>query len=379
MTLKKILLLFLLLSFWCFNNGEIHMEWQTTRDGLSGGYIPNYQTSITGGYTGGTGGGLIPLSSVNGLQYQTTGSIPTSPVSGGGTVAGVSTTNNTTSRTATGGGNNTNVNADDYAYLDEQEGLLRQLLGRADGSLTSGLNNLTDSYNLSKTRANEDQSNRLTDFNTKQVNTEKGREKSINNVDQNARTLRDSVMRMLGMAGGRSSSQEVAGNAVAREASKNRTNVLEDYGQNMMQLDQGRKRNQTEFERFLQDLDMQKNEKEQQLRTGIDSERSSVNQRLAEIARQRAGLQGGTYSQLRAASAPYMDAISQADQRIAGYNDQFRNPTLSVAPVRAQQLNLKDYVVDRVGINGQGNTQQQYSPYSNFLPKNQEEEQLRVL
>ncbi len=287
---------------------------------------------------------------------------------------------NDTNSSTSGSGSDTAPAVDDTAeeraYLDQQEGLLRQLFGRADTTLNQGLSNLTDTYNRTKGDADTDQSRRTRDFGIKQQDTERGKDQAINRVNDNARTLSNSVRRRLGLAAGNSSALGVADNAVAREASGDRTNVLESFGQNFRGIDLARKDTEDDFTRFMRDLDIQKGSKEQQLRTGVEQEKQSVNERLAEIARQRSSLQGGGFSQQTAAQQPYLNAVNEGNSRIDGLFEQFRTPQLSVAPVQDRQVSLRDYIVNRKNISGgQNQAQQQLAPY--IRPK--DEEELRVL
>jgi hypothetical protein len=60
-----------------------------------------------------------------------------------------------------GGGGATGYNPADLAYLDNQAGLLRQMLGRTGNTLNQGLANLTDSYNREVGVANQRRSRAL--------------------------------------------------------------------------------------------------------------------------------------------------------------------------------------------------------------------------
>ncbi len=114
--------------------------------------------------------------------------------------------------------------------------------------------------------------------------------------------------------------------------------------------------------------------KEQSLKTGVLGQRQGIQESLAQIAADKARAMGG--SQIQAA-APYQQNYltyqNQIDQLPQQYRTQVDARALSV-----QTPTLRDYVVDRAAINQQKQSgQQQYSPYSAFLNRGQDERQVR--
>tara|TARA_R100001198_G_C5135209_1_gene151567 strand:- start:118 stop:666 length:549 start_codon:yes stop_codon:yes gene_type:complete len=179
-------------------------------------------------------------------------------------------------------------------------------------------------------------------------------------------------MNMLGLASGGGSAFQLADRAVAREATKNRSNVLEDYSQNFTNLQQSEDDAKTAFDRLLDDLASQRNDREEALRSGVASQRQGLNATLAEIAADRARLMGG--DQFSAAS-PYRQQYNSLQDTIDGLSDRFRTQ-VDYNKVDLKPTTLRDYVVNRAGIGGQApGPQQQYSPYQNFLQRDQEEEE----
>jgi len=279
-----------------------------------------------------------------------------------------------------GGGGAVDPNAltdDERAYLDNSENTLRGYLGDLDTGLNQGRNTLNDSYNRELSNANSDRGRTVRDFEVKDADLQRGRDNDIAGVNSNARTLSNSVRRILGMASGSGSSayQIAAPDAVARKASGERTNVMENFGQNFRNLDTAKKDSESDFNRYLQDLELQKNQRSMELEGGIESQRGSLNQQLAEVAGKR--VQGGGYAAIQAAQAPFLQAAQTSRTAGQALFDKFRTPVNSVKGLEVKTPNLRDYIVDRAAINANKSAgQSTYSPYQ--LPQNKDEEELRV-
>lgn len=256
------------------------------------------------------------------------------------------------------------LSADERAYLDSNEGVIRGYLNELQGGLDQGRAGLSDSYNRELGDAKEGRGRTVRDFNVQERGLERGRGEAIGQVNSNARTLSNSVRRILGMAGGNGSSayQIAAPDAVARKAFGERTNVLENYGQNFMNLDNAKKDSESDFDRHLRDLELQRNERSLELGQGIASQRSSLYQQLAEVQGKRA--QGGGYNAIRAAQAPSLQAAQASRQAGQGLFDKYRTPVNSVKDVEVKTPSLSDYLVDRAAINAnRGSSNLAYSPY----------------
>lgn len=265
-----------------------------------------------------------------------------------------------------------NPNGGDLAYLDDQEGLLRGLLGSAQRTLGNGLTQIGDSYNKEVSRANEGQGAALSKIATQREDTTRGKTAALDKVDTGARTLADSVRRILGLAGGSNSSayQFAAPGAIARDASTKRTGVMDTFGRNFRDLDTAETGTKSSYSNLLQDLLDQRKQKEQGLREGVLQQEQGVYNDLANVARQRAQAKGGGYGAIRAASAPYQAEVQNRQSALDNIFNQFRTP-YNVAPVSVQTPQLSDYTVDKTAIapntqDGNGSTE---SVYSSFLRK----------
>jgi len=274
-----------------------------------------------------------------------------------------------------GGGSAPAYSSSDLAYIDDQIAQLTGQQARIGAGLQTGLTGLEDSYNQNVSTQNEKRSRAIQDFNTQTEDTTRQKDSAIGKVNTNARILSDSLRRRLGMAGGSDSSayQITAPGAVARNASADRTGVVENYGVNFRNLDVAKKRADTDFSTLLQGLSDQKRNSERGLRQGIMEQQNQVDTSLADASRQRAGLLGGGYNAAKLASAGYESGINNRNTQIDSLFNQYRNP-YTVKPVDVQKVNLRDYLVDKQAIqtNQQAGTQDPYAPYT---PVKQQDDQ----
>ena len=263
----------------------------------------------------------------------------------------------------------------DNAFLDIQQGNLQRLLQSTQTGLQNGLTGLEDSFNKETSSANLQRSRALEDFNTKKEDTTRAKQSSLNKVDSSARQGAGNLRRLIGMASGSGSSafQLAAPQAVSSEASKRRGSVLESFGANFRDLDTAETRAKVDFDNLLADLQAQRRQKESELRAGVLEREQSINQSLAQLAAERARVNGGDYNAIRTAQQPYADAVNSRQSELDGLFARFRTP-YTVKPVEVQNPNLRDYTVDKAAINANRTEgAAEGSPYSQFLKKKTEQ------
>jgi hypothetical protein len=266
-----------------------------------------------------------------------------------------------------------NTDAQDLAYLDDQEGSLRGMLTSAQKTLDNGLTQIGDTYNKEVGRTTEQKTAAGQQYATKREDTTRDKQSALGRVDAGARTLSDSVRRMLGMASGQNSSafQEAAPGMITRDATIKRGAQNETFGRNLRDIDTAETSTNNSFEQYLQDLGEQKKTKESGLREGVLGQEQQIYNNLGQIARDREAVKGGTYGSMRSASAPYQAEASARQSALDGLFAQFRTP-FQTKDVAVQAPNLSDYTVDRTTLNAnaQAGTQgDPSSPYSQFLKK----------
>jgi hypothetical protein len=274
----------------------------------------------------------------------------------------------------TSSGSGSGYSADDVAYIDDLIANYNRQLGRTDTGLKQGLSQLENSFNKEQSRQNQLRGRALEDFSMQREGTDLAKGRAIGQIDTNARTLADSLRRRLGMAGGTDSSafKFAAPQAVARQASGERTDVLSDYGQNYRVLDTSEKRATEDFENLLADLVEQRRTRESGLRSGVLEQKNQISEALANAAREKAAILGGGYSAARSASAPYTNDIASRESQIDSLFSKFQTP-YSVQDVKVNTPSLRDYTVDRAAINANQGSSSTYSPYEQLLKKRNEE------
>ncbi|TXH49440.1 MAG: hypothetical protein E6Q97_22730 [Desulfurellales bacterium] len=258
-------------------------------------------------------------------------------------------------------------NPADIAYLDDQRGRLEGQHRSADTALTNGLTQLQDSYNKEVSGANSRRAQAIQDLNTKRKDTTQAKNSALNRVNENARTLAEGLRRRIGMASGSNSSafQITAPGAVSRNATEDRTGVLENFGVNFRDLATAEQRQKTQFEELLSDLEAQRKTRESDFRSGILEKKNQIDNSLSEVARQKALALGGGYNQVRAAMSPYASAIDSRQAEIDNLFNKFRTPFAQKA-VDTTAPTLRDYMVDRANIKaGQPGPQDPTAPYKN--------------
>lgn len=310
--------------------------------------------SVTSPWSGSSGAQSQPITAVQGARTD-----ESQAQLGGGGGSGTSGTSFST--------------ADELNYLNDQEGLLRGMLSKYDTTLNQGKASIQDSYNKEATRANQQRSQAMEDFNVKREDTTRGKINAVGQANTNARTLADSVRRILGMASGSGSSayQLTGPNAVARTASKNLSNINDTFGANFRDLATSEERATNQFEELLKTLEEQRKTKEQELIGGVNDSKTGILEKIAQVVGERARLGGGGYGAQRAAQAPVMANISALEADNASLFDRYRTPTFDVKPVTVDTPTLRDYAVDRAGIDAQTQGEDPY--FNSFLRKRLEE------
>jgi len=252
-----------------------------------------------------------------------------------------------------GGGGYAQPSAQDLAFLSDQEAQLRSLLGRTDTGLNQGLTKNNDQYNEQVGRSTTDKNNQVGDQN-------KARLDAYGTINRNARAGLNSLRSIVGRAGGTGSSayKELLPNIVGKDTSSKRFSATENYDTNLSKID-------TSFQDVLGNLLKQKKDNEESLRSGIETQRQDINSKLAQNAAQRAQALGGGYEAVKAAQAPYQQAIENSRNQVENFFNQFR--TQYVAPELKADVN--PYETDRAAVNAGQSGADSTNPYGQLLRK----------
>jgi hypothetical protein len=257
----------------------------------------------------------------------------------------------------------------DMDYLNNQQSLYERLMSSIDSAETSGMQRLENSETTANNKAKGQRGRAVEDFGVRRTDTERQQGQALDRVGDNSRTLRNSLMRQLGLGASGGSAFMVADSAVARDASKNRAGVQENYGMNFRDLGTAEKRADEDYTTLLDEIKADRRAKEESFKAGILGQRQQNQQALGEIAGERARLQGGNPLQ---ASAGYRSNYLGLQDQIDALPSQY-STDVAARDLKVETPQLRDYIVDRAAIGGGQGKQTQYSPYAQFLQKDDEE------
>ena len=259
---------------------------------------------------------------------------------------------------------------EDLAYIDAQLAALGNQEGRLDTTLRQSLDAVLQNYNKQLGSTNQARGRAMEDFNVKGQISDQGRQKSLGQVETNARTLADSLRRRIGMASGSGSSayQITAPGAVAQQASDQRSNVLDDYSQNFLALDRDKKRAEEDFNNAITELNNWKSQSEMGVQQDIGNKRNEIAAARQQAAAERAKLMGGGYAGIRSAMAPYEQQINERNSFLDGLYDKYA-AKYQAKPVQVNNTQLRDYAVDQAAVadnTARGNANET-APYRTYL------------
>lgn len=241
----------------------------------------------------------------------------------------------------TGGGSSGSVSAKapapDLSLYDANTTNLNDLLGRTQTGLDQGLQTNQAQYDQQVANANTDNAKQIQGQNTaKQAATDK--------INLNAGQGYNSLAQIIGRASGTGSSafKDLLPNVVGKDTSSKMQDESNTYGQNLSNID-------SSFQGVLQDLANQKKQQEDTLRSGVETQRQSLNQQLQQNAIARAQAAGQTPTQAVAGAQPFQNAINNSRNSVDSFFSQFQ-PTYTPESLNPD---LQQYQTDRSQVNAQ--------------------------
>lgn len=263
--------------------------------------------------------------------------------------------------------------ASDLAYLDDQEGRARGMLSSTAANLTNGLTQLGDSVSGELQKNEQGRVSSRAKYETTRQDTTNDKAGSMRGVRGNARTLADSVRRVIGMASGNTGSayNETAPGAIARDASIKTTDVNDRFARNFRNIKSAEDTTMAGYDESDSQVRETAKSRESDLRAGILQQEQGIYGTLGDIARQREGIRGGGYSAIRRASSAPEGEIATRQAQLDNLFNQFRTP-FSAKAVTATEANLDNYNVDKTELAGKGGggaASGEVSPYLQALKK----------
>lgn len=260
----------------------------------------------------------------------------------------------------------------DLAYLSDQASQLQDLLNRTSTGLDQGLASNDAQY--------QEQLNQAADAKAQQYNTyaddrttqNQDKLAAYDTIDQNANQGYNSLAQLIGRSAGTGSSayQELLPEVVGTDTSTKRAAASTTFGQNLANIQNNQNNYDLSYQDTLDDLANQKKQNEDTLRSGIETQRQSINQQLEDNAAQVAEANGGGASAVAAAEAPYQTAITNSRNAVDSFFSQFQ-PTYTSQPAVATPVNLADYTTDSSMVNAAADptTTDSDNPYESLLLK----------
>ena len=267
----------------------------------------------------------------------------------------------------------------DTYLLDQQINNANKQLGRIPGQLDTGLGNIQSTYDAANISLGNDLEAATGQYNTSKTQTGQDYTNSRAGIRQNAGQQQTALQRLLGAAGaGRSSAaQTLAPFAVGREAASRFGEVQDAFGRNQGALDTNFATTQTQFDDAEEDLNTQKTNQENTLRTGLDNAEIGLYDQLTGLGLQKNQLQGGGLADVQNTVTPYQTAVQKLLDQIDGYGKLAVN-TPDQLTYAAPDLEQYDYSrFSRPELQAGNGAQDYVSPFVSLLQQG-EEEQLRV-
>ena len=231
----------------------------------------------------------------------------------------------------------------DQATVDQFDsgiGSLESGLARLPGQLDIARANIGDQFNQTQNRLQSAFDGAKKSYTSDSTSNMQSLRTNKNNImDQASGGLRG-LLRTLGMYGAVGSDRQLAGDAVADQATQQRSGAGTTFSQNQRQLDTNWGTFQNEDKNRRKELNDWRTQQEQQAEAQSNTTKQDLLTRLAELRGQRAATIGGSY---KGAAQPYIDqanALSGRIDELARFRPTFdgKTPTYNAPTLSSYQL-----------------------------------------
>lgn len=215
-------------------------------------------------------------------------------------------------------------------------GQLQGQLGQLDPQQQVGLDNIGNSFNLSANRLDEQNAAAQRDYGTKTQQNLQGYQNNRSNILQGTRAQANALQRLLGLngAGNSSAAYEQAPYAAALAGSQQLNGAQQTFGQNGTSLDTAWQDTERNYGNSKQDLQNQRYQQENALRSSIAQTKASLLNNIAQAQNSP-----GKYS------ADINGLLSQITQ----LGQQYSNPVMRTPDVSFAAPSLTDYILKNTG------------------------------
>jgi hypothetical protein len=235
------------------------------------------------------------------------------------------------------------------AYYDDTAKQLQGQLGQLDPQQQIGLDNLQNSYNLGRNRLTESQAAGQRNYNTSRDQNIQGYANTRGTIINNTSATNSALQRLLGIngAGNSSAAYEAAPWAAALQGSQNLQGAQTTYANNQSALDTNWQDAQRGYTNAFDDLDRQKYQQENSLRSSIAQTRASLLDKIASAGVNANLARGAMYSAAVGARTPYQQQINDLLSQITQLGRQYANPVVQEQNVSYAAPDLGQYAVNR--------------------------------
>jgi hypothetical protein len=261
-----------------------------------------------------------------------------------------------------GYGSGGGLSSSDQAYISSQLDNLNSLLGRTQTGLDQGLSTLNNSYQSNVNQQQNQENQALQDYGDKRIQTNKDKLGAYNTINQNANNGYRSLAQLIGRSAGSGSSafQDLLPDVVGKDTSSKRGDANLTYANNLGNIDNAQKKTELSFQGILSDLANQRAAQEQQLRTGVESQRQNILGQQQSLQAQQGNAAGARALQ---------PAIENSRNAVESFFNQFQ-PTITAQQAAIAAPDLSQYTTDRSVVNAQNQgISDPTNPYADILRK----------
>lgn len=284
-----------------------------------------------------------------------------------------STSNTTVTTTGGGGGTTSTVNPQAQAYYNDIISQLQSQLSTAQGEQPTLIDNINNAANDQLNQLNQQESNAESGYNTQNAQNGSSRATNIDQINQGANGLYNSLMAILGSSGAGVSSaarygapQDVSLNASGQRAGADTT-----YNNNASSIATDENATKQQYGDAVNDLNSQK---QTDIGTALQSllnSEASINQQITQAQTDANTYTGETFTPAQQQGP--VNAVSSIESQLGQIFNQYATPTFNVSPVTATTPNLTTFNVDPTTIKAQTNSpgsEAAFAPYLQSLNNN---------
>jgi hypothetical protein len=207
--------------------------------------------------------------------------------------------------------------------------------GRLDSQQNVGLGNINNSYNQQYNRLGDQQTTAQRNYNQQDQQNMQNYANTRNGILSQTHSTSNALQRLLGLngAGNSSAALEEAPYAAGLQGTQNLNQAQQSFSTNGTNLKNSWQDAQRQYSNALDDLNNQKYQQENGLRSSIAQTRANLLDQIGAAATNKNLALGQNYAQAQAARTPYQQQINTLLDSITNLGNQYQNPVLKAGNV----------------------------------------------